>query len=581
MKRIFLLALFAVSLNAQTVILKLIETSDVHGQLFPYDFINDQPVQNSLAQVYTYVKEERAKENQQVILLDNGDILQGQPVVYYYNFERPDTTHILASIMNYMNYDAGSIGNHDIEAGHPVYDKLVDELNFPWMAANAVDEKTGEPYFKPYTIINKLGIKIAVLGLITPHIPHWLPEKIWDGMYFEDMIESAQKWVDIIKEKENPDLLVGLFHAGLDHTYNNPTAEVYKNENASQLVAERVDGFDIVFVGHDHQGWNKLIPNDYNKVVLIMGTKGYAGSIAEATVTLDWDEENSKWESTVIGNIIDTKNYEPDEEFMSKFNYAFRETKDYVSRPIGELENPIAAQTAIFGDAEFSDLIHHIQLELTNADVSFTAPLSLNAELKEGSIYVRDMFNLYKYENLLYTMELSGKEIKDYLEFSYSLWFNEMDNKDDHLLLFEKDDDGNIVWSERSGTPMLQNRYYNFDSAEGIEYTVDLSKPISERVTIHKFSDGRSFNENEIYKAAINSYRGNGGGNHLTKGAGIPHDELPERVITSTEKDLRFYLMKWIENEENIEIEKSNNWKVVPQDWYKTAAEKDREILFK
>ncbi|MDZ7764511.1 MAG: 5'-nucleotidase [Melioribacteraceae bacterium] len=266
---------------------------------------------------------------------------------------------------------------------------------------------------------------------------------------------------------------------------------------------------------------------------------------------------------------------------MSKFNYAFRETKNYVSRPIGELGKSISAQTAIFGDAEFSDLIHNIQLELTNADVSFTAPLSLNAELKQGSIYVRDMFNLYKYENLLYTMELSGKEIKDYLEFSYSLWFNEMENKDDHLLLFEKDDEGNIIWSERSGTPMLKNRYYNFDSAEGIEYTVDLSKPIGERVTIHKFSDGRSFNENEIYEAAINSYRGNGGGNHLTKGAGIPHEQLSERVITSTEKDLRFYLMKWIENEENIEIEKSNNWKVIPQDWHETAAEKDREILFK
>ncbi|MDZ7764510.1 MAG: metallophosphoesterase [Melioribacteraceae bacterium] len=220
-------------------------------------------------------------------------------VVYYYNFERPDTTHILASIMNFMSYDAGSIGNHDIEAGHPVYDKLVDEFNFPWLAANAVNEETGEPYFKPYTIVNKLGVKVAVLGLITPHIPHWLPEKIWEGIYFEDMIESAQRWVDVIKEKENPDLLVGLFHAGLDHTYNNPKGETYKNENASQLVAERVDGFDIVFVGHDHQGWNKLIPNNFNKVVLIMGTKGYAGSIAEATVTLNWDEENSKWESTL------------------------------------------------------------------------------------------------------------------------------------------------------------------------------------------------------------------------------------------------------------------------------------------
>jgi len=171
MKQLLLLILLIISIEAQTVTLKIIETSDIHGQVFPYDFINDKLSQSSLAQISTYVKQERTKENQHVILLDNGDILQGQPVVYYYNFEQPDTTHILASIMNYMNYDAATIGNHDIEAGHHVYDKLVDEFNFPWLAANAVDEEIDEPYFKPYKIIEKEGIKIAVLGLITPHIP--------------------------------------------------------------------------------------------------------------------------------------------------------------------------------------------------------------------------------------------------------------------------------------------------------------------------------------------------------------------------------------------------------------------------
>ena len=130
MKQIFMLLFLFICAEAQTVTLQIIETSDIHGQVFPYDFINDKPSQSSLAQISTYVKLERAKQNQHVILLDNGDVLQGQPVVYYYNFEQPDTTHILASIMNYMNYDAATIGNHDIEAGHPVYDKLVEDLTF-------------------------------------------------------------------------------------------------------------------------------------------------------------------------------------------------------------------------------------------------------------------------------------------------------------------------------------------------------------------------------------------------------------------------------------------------------------------
>lgn len=581
MKRIVTFLIFVLSLSAQSVTIKLIETSDVHGQLFPYDFINDKPAENSLAQIYTYVKQERAKDNQHVILLDNGDILQGQPIVYYYNFERPDTTHILASMMNFMQYDAGTVGNHDIEAGHPVYDKLVKEFNFPWMAASAVNEKSGEPYFKPYTVIEKDGIKIAVLGLITPHIPHWLPQKIWEGIYFEDMIESAQKWVDVIKEKENPDLLVGLFHAGVDYTYGNSSADTYKNENASQLVAERVEGFDIVFVGHDHQGWNKLVRNNFNDVVLILGTKGYSASIAEATVNFSYDVNSHSWQSTVMGNIIETSTLEPDEEFMQKFNYAYKQTKEYVSKPIGELTETISAKNAVFGDAAFSDLIHNIQLDLTGADVSFTAPLSLGADLQKGIIYIRDMFDLYKYENLLYTMELTGKEIKDYLEYSYSLWFDEMKSKDDHLLLFEKDEEGNIIWSERSKTPMLKNRYYNFDSAEGIEYTVDISKPVGERVVISDFTNGSKFDLNKTYKVAVNSYRGNGGGGHLTKGAGIPHDELSNRVITSTEKDLRYYLIKWIEKQKKVTVEKTNNWQVIPNDWYEAAKERDKEILFK
>lgn len=581
MKQILILILLFISIEAQTVTLKIIETSDIHGQVFPYDFINNKPSQSSLAQISTYVKQERTKENQHVILLDNGDILQGQPVVYYYNFEQPDTTHILASIMNYMNYDAATIGNHDIEAGHHVYDKLVDEFNFPWLAANAVDEEIDEPYFKPYKIIEKEGIKIAVLGLITPHIPHWLPEKIWEGMYFEDMIDSAQKWVSIINEKENPDLLVGLFHAGIDYTYNGATADTYKNENASQLVGEKVDGFDIVFVGHDHQGWNKFVKNNFGKEVLILGTKGYASSIAEAVVEMNYNNDLMQWESTLTGNIIETKDYTPDPDFMEMFEYAYNKTKQYVSKRIGTITKTIYAEDALFGDSEFSDLIHTIQLELTEADVSFTAPLSMNSEIDSGKIFVRDMFNLYKYENLLYAITLTGQEIKDYLEYSYSIWFNEMKNEEDHLLLFEKDETGKIIWSERSNSPMLQNRYYNFDTAEGIEYIVEVSKPVGNRVEIIKFTNGNNFELDKTYKAAVNSYRGNGGGNHLTKGAGIDHDKLSERIITSTEKDLRYYLMKWIEKKEVVEINKNENWKVVPDNWYEAAKKRDREILLR
>ena len=174
-----ILALFLSSaVFSQTIKLKIIETTDEHGQAFPYSFTDGHEMNNSLAQVLTYVKSEREKKDQETILLSGGDLLQGTPLVYYYNFEKTESPHIFAEMMNYMGYDAGTVGNHDIETGHAVYDRFNKELKFPWLAANAVNTSNQEPYFKPYTIINKKGIKIVVLGLITPAIPNWLPKNI-------------------------------------------------------------------------------------------------------------------------------------------------------------------------------------------------------------------------------------------------------------------------------------------------------------------------------------------------------------------------------------------------------------------
>ncbi len=563
---------------AQTVKLKFIETSDVHGSLFPYDFKNNKDINTSLAQIYTYVNEERADKNQSVILLDDGDILQGQPVVYYYNFEKTDVPHICAQVMNFMKYDVGTVGNHDIEPGHPVYDKIKKEFNFPWLAANAVDTKTNRPYFQPYTIIKRKGIKIAVLGMITPAIPNWLPKNIWKGIVFNDMVETAQKWIKIIKEKEKPDLIVGLFHSGPEDVKKFYNEGERKLENASRLVAEMVPGFDVVFAGHDHKVWNFFVKNNEGKNVLIVDPANAARHAAVADIIMKYHKKDNKWTKEIKGEIIDSKNYKPDEEYMKKFAPAIKEVKEYVSKPIGDFTKTISTRESLFGDSPFVDLIQKIQLELTHADISFAAPLSFNAEIKKGTVYVRDMFNLYKYENLLYTMQLTGKEIKDYLEYSYGKWFNQMKNENDDLLKFSVDKDGKVIL--KYGRPMLYGRYYNFSSAAGINYTVDVSKPAGDRVTITSLSNGKAFDLNKKYTVAINSYRGNGGGGHLIEGAKIPHDSLAGRIIHSTQKDLRYYLMKWIENKKIIKPETLHNWKVIPVKWWEKAKAKDYKLLF-
>jgi 2',3'-cyclic-nucleotide 2'-phosphodiesterase / 3'-nucleotidase len=591
---LFICPLFSIYCSEDSVVLKFIETTDLHGAVFPYNFITDRATTASLAQIFTFVKQERAMKDRSVILLDDGDILQGQPVVYYYNFENTGSSHIMSDVFNFMGYDAATVGNHDIEAGHAVYDRLVKEFKFPWLAANAIKSGKTDSYFKPYTIVKRGKIKIAVLGLITPWIPNWLPKKFWEGMEFEDMVKSADRWMKVIKEKEKPDMIVGLFHSGVDYTYGGATIDTPFNENASQIVAEKVPGFDLIFVGHDHTGWAKSVRNSAGNDVWIFGGKNASKTFPCVTVTMNYDAKLKGWNKTIQGETIDVTALKADEEFTARFKKQYEEVKAYVSRPIGKITGSITTRDSMFGDSEFVDLIHRIQLELTSkpeyqlnkTDISFAAPLAFDATIpssRDGTLYVRDMFNLYVYENFLYTMNLTGQQVKDFLEYSYNNWFDQMKNAGDHIINFKKDDQGNLILDEKTKLPVLKEPYYNFDSAAGINYTVDVTKPKGSRITITSMSNGEPFNPEKVYSVAINSYRAQGGGGHLTKGAGIPAaDILSMKYVTSaTVKDLRFYLMKWIESQKNsINPEKIGNWKIIPEDFSDNGKKLDYPLLF-
>lgn len=547
--------------------LKIMGTSDVHGALFPYDLVGERATSTSLAQVYSYVDEERKKGDSEIILLDNGDILQGDPLVYYSNFEKTDTKHICAEIMNFMQYDAATVGNHDIEPGHEVYDKLVKEYQFPWMAANAVRNSDGNPYFEPYTVINKKGVKIVVLGLITPAIPKWLPEKIWSGMHFEPMLESAQKWVQIIQEKENPDFVIGLFHSGAGEEHGGDEANP---ENASLLVAKSVSGIDMVICGHDHQENIIWVENPDKEKVLVINPKSKAHFLAEVSVDFTWDQETETYKKTLNPKLIEVNKLPVSKEYTELFQPLFDEVDKYVSRPVGTFKTEISTKEAMFGDSPFIDLIQNIQLDLADADISFASPLSFNAIIDSGELQVRDLFNLYRFENLLYTMNLTGKEIHGFLEFSYKDWFQQMEKSSDPMLFIETTEKGS----------RLSTMFFNYSSAEGIDYVVDLSKAYGERVSILQMTNGDPFDEAKMYRVALNSYRGNGGGNHLTEGAGLTKEELTSRLINSTTKDLRYYLMKWIEKKGTVDIQCNQNWKVIPEDWHAEASKREYELLY-
>ncbi len=551
----------------------IIGTTDIHGVILPYDFIDQKPLDVSLAHVSSYVKKLRDTRDA-VFLLDNGDNIQGQPSVYYYNYIDTVSPHFMAEVFNWMGYDATTAGNHDIEAGHSVYDRLVEEYNFPVLAANAVDKRTGKPYFKPYVVVERNGIKIAILGLITPAVPTWLPEELYYGIEFRDMQETAELWMPLIL-KEDPDLVVGQFHSGWNREN---TGSGHSDENGSAAVAFNVSGFDIIFTGHDHREVNETFINRNGDTLLILNGGSRSKTVACANITFSLKGNRGKQIKNISGVLTDTRDLSPDREFIRNFEKQEKIIKDYVSRVIGRSVSEISSAESFFGSSAFVDMIHKIQLDLTGADISFAAPLSFDEKINKGPVTVGDMFKLYRFENMLYTIRMTGEEILKYLRFSYSEWLNPMRGPGDLLLKYRLGKDGKPILT--NGRAWLKNQSYNFDSAAGIDYLVDVSRPEGKMVIIKSFTDGRPFIKNNYYTVALNSYRGNGGGGHLTRGAGIRGNELRERLVRSTERDLRYYILKSVEEQKTLDPGSLNNWKIVPENWVETAKKREKKLLF-
>lgn len=551
--------------KGKTVKLRMIETTDVHGRFFPYDFVRQQPTEGSLARVSSYVDSLRNIYGDRLLLMDAGDVLQGQPVVTYYNYEKTDVPNVASGVSNYLRYDVQTMGNHDVETGHAVYDKWIGELKCPMLAANMVSAATGEPYLKPYVMFNRDGIKIAVIGLITPGVPSWLSEQLWSGLRFEDAVTSARKWIDIVKKQERPDLIVGLFHTGVnDHSLTNGS-----RNDATADIARTVPGFDIIFYGHDHTTHYEEITSSDGSKTLIVNPANNAMRVADAEI-----EVSRKGDKKINVSIVDVANRSIDSKYMAAFDSQINEVKKYVTTEIGSFTTSMTSRDCYFGSSSLVDFIHDVMLSTSGADISFASPLSFDVTVKEGAASLSDMYKLYSYENDLCMMSLSGSEIRRYLEKSYNGWVTTMTSPADHLLKINSGD------AKRDKFFGLATPFYNLDSAAGIIYEVDATKPFGSRIIIKSMADGTPFDDNRTYKVAVNSYRAAGGGGMLTDGAGINKADLEKRILWRGDYTLRDYIIQYVRKHSPITPKPHNNWCFTPKEWTVPAANRDRKLLF-
>jgi len=508
-----LLLAFSCSQGEKT--LHIVTTGDVHGSWFDEPYVEGGATKTSLMSVSAWVDSLRgAVGEKNVLLLDAGDCLQGDNAPYYYNYVDTASAHLFPQLVSYMKYDAVTVGNHDIETGHPVYDRIAAELaakKIPFLGGNAVRTDNGEPYFPVYKMFRRGGMKVAVLGFTNPNMKAWLAEPVWSGMEFVSLIPCVQEWVDRVRAKERPDLVVVLVHSGTGAG----DGTVLESQGLDLLAT--LQGVDVLVTSHDHRPFVQ----EKDGTWLINGG-ARAGNVGHAVVTAQ--KRDGKFDKQVRGEFVRMDKGKVNTAMKEHFRPAFEKVRDFTRQPVGSLAMELRTRDAYTGMCDYVNLVHTVQLGAPGAQISFAAPLTYNGTVRPGEVIYNDMFTIYPFENQLYVVRLKGSEIKDYLEYSYDGWIQ---TPGAHILKITDTPD------PRTGAPRWSfvGRSYNFDSAAGLVYTVDVTRPAGSRVQISSLADGSAFDPQAWYQVAMTSYRASGGGDILLKGAGVPRDEIDSRIV--------------------------------------------------
>jgi len=514
----------------------VLATTDIHAHVYPVDYLTARPTQDGLAKIQTLVLQAR-KADPSLLLLDCGDTIQGTPLGYChmrFNPELPDPT-ILA--MNQMGYVGMTVGNHEFNFGRPALTKAHSEAKFPWLSANIVNKADGKPVFTPYIVREVKGVRVAILGITTPGIPYWEnPDRIAD-LEFLNPIETAARYVPILRNREHADVVVLAAHMGLEDDLSaapQPPGPI-PFESACIAIAKTVPGIDVVFMGHTHRNTPALVIGN----TLITQAGRWADRLAQAEIYLERDDSAQSWRVIARGasTTAPTEKTEPDPAILEIVKPYHDATQAWLDRPIGTCAATITGAKAREEDSAILDLVHRVQLEAGQADISFAASFNPGSHIGQGKVAVRDVCSLYTYENTLAVIEISGHLVKAALEHSAT-----------YYLPFEP---GKTV--AQLANPRAPG--YNFDSAEGVDYEIDLRRPAGDRI-VKMRRNGKPFDLDATYRVALNNFRKNGGGGYrMFRDAASPD---------SGNREIRELILEWIEKHGEIPTAPTNNWRIAP-----------------
>ena len=535
------------------VTIRVVATSDVHGQIFDKDILSGNVREGSLAKVATLLKAER-KNNRNVIYLDAGDILQGSVEDYQDITAQFFRESLPAKAYTLLGCDVMTVGNHDLSVGALSYERFFSGLKCSVVGANVCFDNPGD-YLPPYRIIERQGVRIAVIGLVTPVVNYSVPADVMGELRARDPFVVARSYMPVLKEKA--DVIIGLVHSGYED--GRMDAEGV-SENFVKQMLDEVSGFDVIIYGHDHLPACFKAADCSGDSVLLLNPGPFAMKTAAATVKVDFGQGDEVAVSA-DGELIDNTVLTPDAGFEKALSGWYDDVICYADSVVGSISAPLECVNVLWGESSAVDYIHSLQLDFFAADISLTAPVVTETYIPAGDFRIRDAFSLYRFDNTMVSVNMKGKEIKNVLEYSAGLFYNSISDGKGSLLKLKTD--GN------NGYNVPESPISNFISAAGINYEIDVTKPVGERVSITTLSDGRPFDMEGNYRTTINSFLYSGKESAVIRASGIRQKEMPGRFNASSAADIRYYVLTEFaltrEDGNDVEVKKVSNWKLVPE----------------